>query len=212
MGYFFRARPQKTQDDAQKLLVEAFQKLQAYQYAMSWQSVINQIREKQLVIQQQIAQADNQTTKEKLIGSYFLFAETLTGCIDAPAEQQTLVRNYHKSPDYYHIGGDKGQYSYTFIDNVMTKLTQMSTTMLVCSLIALPFDLTGSLIVLGLAIFILAPTLFYVIAETNANKLEVQQEERALFASVTALVHPVAPTGDKVPADGQQARMPFMGS
>ena len=114
-----------------------------------------------------------------------------------------------KSPDYYHIGGEKGQYSYTFMDNVMTKLTQMSTTMLVCSLIALPFDLTAGLILLGLAIFILAPALFYVIAETNANKLEVQQEERALFATVTALVHPV-PTGDKVSADGQQASMPFM--
>ncbi|MFW2570225.1 hypothetical protein [Legionella sp. 29fVS95] len=210
MGYFFRARPHKTEDDAQKLLVEAFQKLQAYQYVINWQPVINQLKEKQLVIRQQIAQADNQTTKEKLICSYFLFAETLTGCIDTPAEQQTLVRNYHKSPDYYHIGGEKGQYSYTFMDNVMTKLTQMSTTMLVCSLIALPFDLTAGLILLGIAIFILAPALFYVIAETNANKLEVQQEERALFATVTALVHPV-PTGDKVSADGQQASMPFMG-
>lgn len=212
MVHFFRTRPQKTEDDAQKLLVETLQKLRAYHDVMNWQTVINQIKAKQLIIQQQIAQADNQTTKEKLIYSYFLFAETLTGCIDTPAEQQNLVRNYHKSPDYYHIGGNKGQYSYTFMDNVMTKLTQMSTTMLVCSLIALPFDLTAGLILLGIAIFILAPALFYVIAETNANKFEVQQEERALFAAVTAIVHPVEPTGDEVSAARQQASIPFMSS
>lgn len=210
MVNFFRTnRPQITEDEAKNLLVQAIGKLDVYKDVMEWKNVTRLLGEKQFVIQQQIAQADNQTTKEKLIRSSYLFAQTLMRCIDTPAEQQNFVSNYHNSTDYYHIGGDKGQYSYTFTDNVMSNLTQISTAMLVCSFIALPFDLTIGLIVLGVAIFILAPTLFYAIAETNANRLEVQKEEKNLFAAVMTLVSPM---GDAPANEQQRSEMVSMSS
>lgn len=153
-------------------------------------ALIELINQRQAAFITQINKTKKESERQKFINSYFHFASTIDAYIKNPTDIHDVISTYHGSSDYIYVGGEKGEFSYSFADKAASHLVKLGLLMLGASLITLPFSLLFGLIGVGISLIILGPSLFYVLAESLPNQANVKKEEHTLFIAAQELINP----------------------
>lgn len=166
------------------------------EYFSNCPEISNLITQKQSAFLNQLAESKRSGEKKSLLLSYAIFAETLTNCINNPSHIDSFVHSYYSSPNYRHVGGENGCYSYTLFDAVNSILLKLSIAAFILSFVLLPFTLPMGLVAVGISLSIFLPTAFYALAETKANEMRVRKEEATLFNQISVSLNSQEKTGE----------------
>ncbi|CDZ79104.1 hypothetical protein BN59_03421 [Legionella massiliensis] len=190
MPHFFRAirrPPIKQISEGDLLIQEARRKLEGHENAAHLLYLISQ---RQQAFYNQIGALKKESDKQTYIYAYIHFARNLKEYIDNPRDVDERISQYHCSPIYYNVGGKNNEFSYTFGDEMASLILTLSICFLLASLLTLPINLAGGLIILSVCVALLGPSLYYNLAVTRPNTLSVQKEETELFLATQDLLDP----------------------
>ncbi len=135
-----------------------------------------------------------ETNQQPFIAAYVHFAQILKHYINHHENEDInhRISQYHDSMYYYHVGGNDNELSYNSYD-LFAKYTLVSgLLLLVIGLSALALNLPFGIILIGISLTLIAPSLFYSFAITRQNESLVKKMEIELFMEAKKVVDPQA--------------------
>jgi hypothetical protein len=193
-GFFqlFNKDSPKSIEEGHRLIIKIVNDLEK-DYQLKSYRLIDLIYNRKAAFMQQIyLLEDDEKSQQLFIEAYVHFAQILQYYIDHPDNINSRISQYHDSKAYCHVGGYDNELSYTFYDKAANYTLKFGLLLLVVGLVATPFNLPFGLIVIGISLTLMAPSLFYYLAITRQNELEVKKEETELFMEAQRVVDPEA--------------------
>ncbi|KTD52473.1 hypothetical protein Lrub_0105 [Legionella rubrilucens] len=136
--------------------------------------------------------------KQLFINAKYAFLKCLDDCLaeydkvkkrDEWVEIFDLVSQYYNSPHYLRVGGNQGEHTINGLDQAATGLMILSGVILASGLVAFAFNFPIALLLTTVALTILAPSLFYSVAETHRHEAVVNKQEEILFLALNGIVN-----------------------
>lgn len=138
--------------------------------------------------------------KQQFINAKYAFIKCLNDCLteyDKAKKAQSgewveildRVNQYYNSPHYLRVGGSQGEHTINGFDQAAGGLIFLSSVVIVASLVLFAFNFPIALILASVALTILAPSLFYTVAETHTHEAAVNKEEETLFLTLDEIIN-----------------------
>lgn len=122
--------------------------------------------------------------RNKTINAYFNYVRFIERYMKNPDKindddkQAHYIESYYNSSDYIHVND---QYSYTLYDELANDLIAASIVICIGGALSFPFSLLAGAVIVGIALSLLVPTLFFHNTVTRPNAKEVRQIEDDSF-------------------------------
>lgn len=157
--------------------------------------------------------------KQQFINAKYAFIKCLDNCLTEYDETKIkqsreaveifdLVSQYYNSPHYLRVGGSQGEHTINGFDQAAEGLMLLSGVVLVASLVLFAFNFPIALILASVAFTILAPSLFYYVAETHTHEAFVNKEEETLFLTLDEIINHRDSSADELHPRAENAFSP----
>ncbi len=201
---FFRickTEPPKTIEQGNELIQQIINDLNK-NYPIKAYRLISLINDRKYAFMQRIRSLE-EDYQQPIIAAYYHFAHNLKYYISHRDDIHHRISQYHDSKYYYHVGGYDNELSYTYYDKAAKYTLYSGILLFVIGIAALPLSLPVGLILIGISLTLVAPSLFYTLAITRQNESQVKNEEIELFMEAQTLVDPkaVALTKEEIDID-----------
>ncbi|MDX1836917.1 hypothetical protein DIZ81_04435 [Legionella taurinensis] len=138
--------------------------------------------------------------KQLFINAKYAFLKCLDDCLaeyDKVKKEQReewveiydFVSHYYTSPHYLRVGGNQGEHTINAFDQAATGFMILSGVILAAGLVAFAFNFPIALLLTAVALTIMAPSLFYTVAETHGHEAVVNKQEEILFSALNGMVN-----------------------
>lgn len=186
----------KTVAEGDAAILAVKTKLEKLPYAVYSQELLNLIEQRRQDYKFKIESIEKKADQQIYIVAYNHFAQNIRRYIDKPTHLYEKMNEYHNSNDYCHVGrvfaDGKQDVSYYLADEMAKHLIKLGILAVIISVIALPFHLPLSLIVMSIGLCAMLPGFFYNISITDPKERYIKEVELNLFGEAHRVIDAAA--------------------